>query len=306
MKDNTNTTITTVNDLSPRIGPGTSIYDKPEIKNVKVRCVPVGNLAYDTLVEGNTYLVYRKHIQTGEPTYSLCIYRDGYWIPYGLDDIIKSMTQFTGIPVLEDDHWVCANIAFNEEKPTDEPEQESEKHNPDEDSNEETVQEYVKRRNNEIADEEEEEQRKAKEEKMGRKMAGEFVPRGMPITQSPESYAIRNLNRTIEILMEYIQKLKDGIIDEPVMEQNWEHLKTFTNDLCDRISELEQKVAVLQLMPYNPYNPCTPYIPASPNTPLVPNQPSIPHWPYEPIITYSLPGGISMTSTLDCRRTGQN
>lgn len=320
--------ITTVNGGSPKLGPGSSIHgDKcwpgprgplgipPKIKNTKVRCVAVGNIMYEPLVEGNVYLVYRKHEQTGEPTYSLCVYKNGNWIPYGLDQYIGNIQGFTGIPVMDDDYWVCANTAFADgemcniefEEPTVEPEQEPEKHNQDEDSNEETVQEYVKRRHTEIAKEEEEEHRKAKEDKMRREMAGEPIPCCMPITPSPESQAIRNLNITIEILMEYIQKMKDGIIGEPVVEQNWEHLKNFTNQLLDRILELEKRMDNMPItlpgnpLPYQPY----PYVPASPNTPLTPGYPtppSIPEWPawppYGPIISYSLPGGINVTSTV--------
>ena len=100
-------------------------------------------------------------------------------------------------------------------------------------------------------------------------------------------------------LMEYIQKMKDGIIDEPVMEQNWEHLKNFTDQLFDRILELEKRMDNMPIA-----IPCQPHVPASPYTPLTPGYPtppSIPEWPawppYGPIISYSLPGGINVTST---------
>lgn len=319
--------ITTVNGGSPKLGPGTSIHggkpvpeietitNQAKIKNAKVRCVVVGNIKYEPLVEGNVYLVYRKHEQTGEPTYSLCVYKNGNWVPYGLEQCIGSIQGFVGIPVLDDDYWVCANTVFADgevcniefEKPTvePEPEQEPEKRNPDDDTNEETVQEYVKRRHEEIAKEEAEEQRKAKEDEMRRETAGEFIPRGMPITPSPESSAIRSLNLTIEILMEYIQKLKDGIVNEPVIEQNWEHLKNFTNGLLDRILDIERRLDNMPItLPGNPL-PYQPYTPASPNTPLTPGYPtppSVPEWPawppYGPIISYSLPGGVNITSTV--------
>ena len=293
--------ITTINGGSPKLGPGTSTsIGKHEIRSVNVRCVPVGNIKYESLVEGNVYLVYRKHEQTGEPTYSLCIYKNGNWVPYGLEQYIGPL--FTGIPVMDDDYWVCANTAFAEDNH--EPESEPENQNPEDtkkEPTEETVREYVERRLEEIAKNEAEEARKAKEEEMRCEEAGGWVPQCMPITPSSESIAIKSLSCTIEILMEYIQKMKDGMVNEPVIEQNWEHLKNFTNQLLDRILELEKRMDNIPIMlpcrPYQPLSPNTPLTPGYPTSPSVPDYPAYPPYPYGPIITYALPGGTNITST---------
>lgn len=260
----------------------------PPIKNAKIRCVVVGNMAYEPLVEGNVYLVYRKHEQTGEPTYSLCTYENGNWIPYGIAETIKKLPWFAGIPVTDEDFWVCANTAFADGEVCN-VEFEQPVEDPGKDTGNETVQDFVKRRHAEIEKEKQEQRQKAEKEKMEREMHGEIIPHCMPMNPSPESQAIRKLNRTVDILMEYIQKMQDGVISEPVIEKNWEHIKKLTNDMLDRIGELEEKVKNQQFIPY----PYIPVDPISPITPGYPNpNPSVPGYPYPfgPIITYSVPG----------------
>lgn len=310
MGDKTIAGITTINGGSPKLGPGSSIHgeqcwpgpqgrpgkvdpDFDYTKLWKFRYVLVGNKQYDQLVDGKLYLVYRKHEQTGEPTYSLCTYENGCWIPYGIIESIKNLPWFTGVPVDDADYWIDVNEMFQNISNTEEPE-EPEKQNLEEESDKkETVQEYVQRRLDEIDKEETERARQAKEDEMKREMAGEFIPRGMPITPSPESQGIRALDRKFEILMEFIQKMYDEIIDDPVIEKNWEHIKTLTNDMLDRISELEEKVKNQQFIPY----PCIPFEPISPITPGYPNpNPSVPGYPFGPIITYSVPGQGPMCS----------
>lgn len=297
MGDKTTAGITTINGGSPKLGPGSSIHGdycwtgpqgvqgQPPVKNSKIRCVVVGNVTYEPLVEGNIYLVYRKHEQTGEPTYSLCTYENGCWIPYGIIESIKKLPWFTGVPVSDEDWWICANVAFADGEicnVTFEPPTET----GDEPEKKETVQEYVQRRLDEIDKEETERARQAKEDEMKREMAGEFIPRGMPITPSPESQGIRALDRKFEILMEFIQKMYDEMIDDPVIEKNWEHIKTLTNDMLDRINELEEKVKNQPfIIPVEPISPISPITPGYPN----PN-PSVPGYPFGPIITYSVPG----------------
>ena len=293
MGDENTKGITTVNGGSPKLGPGSNIHGEqcwPGPQGVQGiaskfwRCVVVGNKAYEPLIEGNVYLVYRKHEQTGEPTYSLCTYENGNWIPYGIIESIKKLPWFVGIPVTDDDLWICVTTAFADDEASN-----AEVESPVEDPGNETVQDFVKRRREEIEKEECEQRQKAEKERMEREMRGEIVPHCMPITPSPESQAIRNLNRTVDILMEYIQKMQDGMISEPVIEKNWEHIKTLTNDMLDRIGELEEKVKNQQFIPY----PYIPVDPISPITPGYPNpNPSVPGYPYPfgPIITYSVPG----------------
>lgn len=304
MGDENTKGITTVNGGSPKLGPGSNIHGKqcwpgpqgvqgqPPVKNSKIRCVVVGNVTYEPLMEGNIYLVYRKHEQTGEPTYSLCTYENGCWIPYGIIESIKKLPWFTGVPVSDEDWWICANTAFADGEIcniTFEPPTEA----GDEPENKETVQEYVQRRLDEIDKEETERARQAKEDEIKREMSGEFIPKGMPIIPSPESQGIRALDRKFEILMEFIQKMLDGMISEPVIEKNWEHIKTLTNDMLDRIHELEEKVKNQQFIPY----PYIPVEPISPITPGYPNpNPSVPGYPFGPIITYSVPGQGPMCS----------
>lgn len=280
------------------LGPNSSIHNirvlpkgEDVMASTKVRCVPVGNIAYEPLVEGNTYLVYRKNEQTGEPTYSLCVYSNGNWIPAGLEPYIKNIPYFTGIPVTEDDYWVCANTAFADGtvcETTIEPPVEPE--SPEEDKHELSVKEFIDYRLVEMAVEEQEAKKKAEQEKFEQSKHS-VIPKAMPITLSPEQLQIRDLRKLVNVLIEYIEKRDNELLTEPVVEQNWEHLKKFTNELCDRICELERKVAILQLT----LTPAQPIQPWSPNTPYVPNQPSVPDWPYwppyGPIISYSLPGG---------------
>lgn len=280
----------------PQGQPGKVDPDFDYTKLSKFRCVLVGNKQYDQLVNGNLYLVYRKHEQTGEPTYSLCTYENGCWIPYGIIESIKSLPWFTGIPVEDADYWIGVNELFKNIDNTEEP-GEPEKQNIEEESKKkETVQEYVERRRKEIEQEEQERRRKADQENFDRIRRGEYTPHSMPITPSSESQAIHELNITIGILMEYIQKMQDDIIDEPVIEKNWEHLKNFTNDMLDRIIKLEEKIGstpfpyIPPVSPYpNPFEPITP-------SPITPGNP----WPYGPIVTYSvpgaLPGGITLNS----------
>jgi hypothetical protein len=310
MGDENTKGITTVNGGSPKLGPGSNIHgeqcwpgpqgqpgkvdpDFDYTKLSKFRCVLVGNKQYDQLVDGNLYLVYRKHEQTGEPTYSLCTYENGCWIPYGIIESVKRLPWFTGVPVDDTDYWIGVNELFQNIDNPEEPE-EPEKQNPEEESEKkETVQEYVQRRLDEIDKEETERARQAKEDEMKREMAGEFIPRGMPITPSPESQGIRALDRKFEVLMEFIQKMYDEIIDDPVIEKNWEHIKTLTNDMLDRISELEEKAKNQPFIPF----PCIPVEPISPITPGYPNpNPSVPGYPFGPIITYSVPGQGPMCS----------
>lgn len=240
-------------------------------KPTKVRCAVVGNRAYEPLVEGNLYLVCRRHDELGDPVYSLCTYRNGNWVPYGLEDYILNMSEFTGIPVLDEDYWVCANTAFEgiyeeqDASDTQEPK-------------DETVQEYVERRRMEIDNEEKEALHKTMENDLLLEMEGKRTPNGMHITPSHTDMAIGRTNKTIRILMEYIQGMKDAMIDSPMIEKNWEHFKNFTNGLLDRIIDLERRVDNMPItLPYGPNTPLAPLVPASPNIPSVP--PSVPGWP---------------------------
>lgn len=289
----------TLNNNGDRCWPGPQGPLGPKVENFRIRTAVVCNHTCDTLTEGNAYLVYRKHEQTGEPTYSLCTYENGCWIPYGIIESIKRLPWFTGVPVSDEDWWICANAAFNDELiPVDIVEKTDE--NVGKNAGKETVQEFVERRRAEIAQEEQEQRRKADQEKFESIRRGEYTPHRMPITPSPESLKIHELNITINILMEYIQKMQDDIIDEPVIEQNWNHVKELTNDMLDRIGELEEKVKNMQFIPV----PCVPVDPISPITPGYPNpNPSVPGYPFGPIITYSVPGQgpictSAMSSTL--------
>lgn len=269
----------------------------PEVKNTKIPLALVGNNTYAKPTEGKVYLVYRKHEQTGEPTYSLCTYENGNWIPYGIIESIKKSPWFAGVPVTDEDYWICADDAFI--KSPDDTVEETGKETSKE-TGKETVQEFVARRRAEIAQEEQEQRRKADQENFDRIRRGEYTPHIMPITPSPESQEIHELNITINILMEYIQKMQDDIIDEPVIEQNWNHINVLTNDMLDRIGKLEEKIKNIQFIPV----PCVPTDPISPITPGFPNpNPSVPSWPLGPIITYSVPGqgpicASAMSSTL--------
>lgn len=297
MKDKPNEKLKECGGTRYTLGPNSSIHnirvlpkDEKVMASTKVRCVAVGNKTYDTLVDENTYLVYRKHEQTGEPTYSLCIYRNGCWIPYGIDNFIKNMSGFVGIPVMDDDYWICANEAFdNFETETVESvaNNESEKSNSDNVKNE-TVQDFVKRRLMEIEMEEDENIRKVREEERERAWKGEFESISIPVSPTKNDYALKRTNQIINILMEYIQKMKDDIIDEPIIEQNWHHLKEIINELFDRIAKLESKVNELQLLPSHPLQPYTPV------SPYIQDHP----WPLGPVITYAIPGKGTVTSTI--------
>ena len=273
----------------------------PEVKNTKIPLALVGNNAYDKPIEGKVYLVYRKHEQPGEPTYSLCTYENGNWIPYGIIESIKKLPWFVGVPVTDEDYWICADDAFI--KSQGDTVEETGKETDEETGKEtrkETLEEFVARRREEIDREEQEQRRAEDQEKFERIRRGEYIPHSMPITPSPESLKIHDLNITIIILMEYIQKMQDDIIVEPVIEQNWNHVKELTNDMLDRISELEEKVKNIQFIPV----PCVPVDPISPITPGYPtSSPSIPGYPFGPVITYSVPGqgpicASAMSSTL--------
>lgn len=89
----------------------------------------------EALVEGKVYLVqcYSKRNQWGE--YSLCIYKDGCWIPYSIWNIVKNDPTFKGVPVTVDEFWVCVDNIFNN---IDNHNEEREKHN-----NEEQVEEQI-------------------------------------------------------------------------------------------------------------------------------------------------------------------
>ena len=186
MGDENTKGITTVNGGSPKLGPGSNIHGEqcwPGPQGVQGiaskfwRCVVVGNKAYEPLIEGNVYLVYRKHEQTGEPTYSLCTYENGNWIPYGIIEAIKKLPWFVGIPVTDDDLWICVTTAFADDEASN-----AEVESPVEDPGNETVQDFVKRRREEIEKEECEQRQKAEKERMEREMRGEIVPHCMPIT----------------------------------------------------------------------------------------------------------------------------
>ena len=61
-------------------------------------------------INGHRYVVYRKHETTGEPTYSICIYKDDMWIPNIVD--IMNFIGFNGIPVKDDDKWIDLDAVF--------------------------------------------------------------------------------------------------------------------------------------------------------------------------------------------------
>ena len=113
----------------------------------------------------------------------------------------------------------------------------------------------------------------------------------MPLDPDPGRVDLDRLKKDFKYALEYIDLLEKKIATKPVMEQNWEHLKNFTNQLLDRILELEKKMANIPItLPYSPYTPLQPVCP-----PLIPEWPAWP--PYGPVISYALPGGVNVTTT---------
>lgn len=255
--------ITTVNGGSPKLGPGTIISNPDISQTIQVKdidesahnatcalkCALVFTPQAGKPEDGKTYLVYRPNVDTGEPTYSICICKNGNWIPQSIAQF--NITGFTGIPIAEDDQWICCEDAFltkpeDMEYPVDDISKDLTK-----DPNDiEQLSKYVERR------------------------LGEFG-KGLPLSR---------LERIVELVIEYID---DKLIQGPVVEQNWEHLKVFTNGLCDRICTLEQKISELQLH-INPFQPVQPYPPYQPYPaiPTTPEWPGTPSWPLGPIVTY--------------------
>lgn len=288
LKPNSNPSITTVNGGSPKLGPGTIISSPGTSQTIQVKdideseyasiyalkCALVFTPQAGKPEDGKTYLVYRPNVDTGEPTYSICICKNGNWIPQSIAQF--NITGFIGIPVAEDDQWICCEDAFLT-KPED-------MAHPVDD-----ISEDITKDPNDI------------------EQLSKYVERRLEESGN-ELNGLSRIERIMMLVMEYID---DKLIQGPVVEQNWMHLKEFTNDLCDRICKLEQKIAELQLyinpfqpgQPYPPYQPYQPY-PAIPTTPEWPGTPS---WPLGPIVTYVTHTGMPPFvpgSTLSI--TGQN
>lgn len=213
----------------------------------------------EPLVEDNIYLVCRKNMDN-DPTYLLCIYSNGCWVPYGLENITKTM--FTGIPIIDEDRWVCVNTMFENilTSPVDSEKSASIKN--------EGVHEFMIRRIAEMCDD----------------MKDNHTNKNNNMIQSWEGPL--NIYRIIDIMLEYIDKLDKKTIPDHILEKNWEHLKNFTNKLCDRICELERKINNITIINDLQKSP-SPYIPTDPSpVSPYPSTPSIPT-PYSPIITYS-------------------
>lgn len=188
------------------------------------RCVTVGNTKHNQLTEGKLYLVYRKHEQTGEPTYSLCVHRDGCWIPYGIDHILNNLPGFTGIPVTDTDYWIEVGALFqNVDTPAEEPEK-PETQGPEEEPEIDEVHAYVERRLYEMEN------------------------------KCTERYS--KINRRLGIMMGYIHSLKDDVANGHGAVRNGEYLKTITDELLDRVIRLEEK---LSCMPHQYVPPITAY-----------------------------------------------
>lgn len=246
----------------------------------KIKMAFVENMMFRKPENGHTYVVYRKHELTGEPTYSICIYMDGNWIP----EVIKSMNipNFNGIPACDDDMWIDLEVAF---MPLDEIDKTVDKtihdiitvEGPKEpDVTKMTCREYLQH----CVDKREAEELKRKSMSTGIKK-GQF--KAMSMEHDHDRDAIKRINERLNDMMDYIDK---RFLDNPAIEQNWSHVKELINGLIDRVSELERRHQPLTtpdipLVPNQPYQPYTPY----------PTVPSIPAWPYNPIVTYSVPGG---------------
>lgn len=188
------------------------------------RCVTVGNTKHNQLTEGKLYLVYRRHEQTGEPTYSLCVYRDGCWIPYGIDHILNNLPGFTGIPVTDTDYWIEVGAIFQSvDKPAEEPEK-PETQGPDEEPEIDEVHAYVERRLYEMEN------------------------------KCTERYS--KINKRLGIMMGYIHSLKDDVANGHGAVRNCEYFKNITDELLDRVIRLEEK---LSCMPPQYVPPITAY-----------------------------------------------
>lgn len=188
------------------------------------RCITVGNTKHNQLAEGKLYLVYRRHEQTGEPTYSLCVYRDGCWIPYGIDHILNNLPGFTGIPVTDTDYWIEVGAIFQSvDKPAEEPEK-LETQGPEEEPEIDEVHAYVERRLYEMEN------------------------------KCTERYS--KINKRLGIMMGYIHSLKDDVANGHGAVRNGEYFKNIADELLDRVIRLEEK---LSCMPPQYVPPITAY-----------------------------------------------
>jgi hypothetical protein len=284
---------------SIKIGENSCIHNAHPIKTAVV----CDSVWYGKPENGHKYVVYRKHETTGEPTYSICVCKDDMWIPEiffsgVFPSSIGIPIKEVGVPIVDEDEWIDLETAFQtyEKKPAVQdvtPAEESKNKEPE--VTDMTCREYLQY----CVDKREAEELKQKVDNKGIKNS---IHKAMPLEPDPNRDAIKRINERLDDIVEYIDK---RFLDNPAIEQNWKHIKDFTNSLLDRILELEKRVPYvipdIPLVPNQPYQPYTPYpaTPINPITPWYPTTPSVPNpWPYGPIISYSIPGVGTITSSI--------
>ena len=235
----------------------------------------IGDAAHMTLEEGKKYLVYRKNPETGEPTYSICIYRNGGWVPEVFVEM--NIMGFTAFPILPEDKFIDLDQAFkvNQVKKSDKKQPEIK----EPDVNTMSCSEYVNTRAK---------QHELEDKQHFKELIERYKQDGLPVPKlDPDMKSFIFNNDKVNSIIDYIDK---RMVDGPMIEKNWEHLKNFTNEILNRVIELEKTV---ENMP-------RPLIPLG-DPGIFPDQigpcfpPSCPQYPEDlPIITYSAPGvGIS-------------
>lgn len=213
--------------------------------------------------DGKQYLVYRK-IDNHE-YYWISIYdkEKDRWVATGNAPWPETMS----VTRREEDLWMDLEATFHPKDVKEEPEIMNKIIKGNKQELPGDVMDWLEKRREE--DEKEEQDRYL--ERQRKKFEDNSGFHAMEIAPSDEMVAIGKLRKDFEHLCEYIR-----------------HLKNQHDISCDfyqkEIQELQNRI--ISLDPIRPY---------------VPNQPSVPEWPawppYGPIISYTLPGGINVTTT---------
>ncbi len=264
----------TTNRLPSSVYPDES---QPTIPLTKVPVIIVGNKQYQPLVEGHKYLIYRNMGDNVEPSFSICIYKEGLWVPEPISYIIAGILginhDINPVPVEDRDWYIDLFDFVKTTKPQEHVSHDTIKAKSEEpDVNTFSLYEFIEKRidmyREKLAHEAEENERLRKE-------AEHHGVETTPVEPNPMKEQLDELNLKIDTIIGWLDA---NLIDGPTLDRNWEHIKTLTNDILDRLATLEQGRL---LWPNTPLCPGYP----EPQTPIQP-YPS----PWGPVITYAVPG----------------
>ena len=256
-----------------------SVYQEesqPIFPLTKVPVLIVGNKQYQPLVDGHKYLVYRNMGYNVEPSFSICTYKEGSWVPEIINYIIAGVLginhEIKPVPV-EDRDWYIDLFDFVKTTKSQEPAlHDTIKAKPEEpDVNTLSLYEFIEKRivmyREKLAHEAEENERLRREaERDGVETA--------PAEPNPMKEQLDELNLKIDTIIGWLDA---NLIDGPTLDRNWEHIKTLTNDILDRLIILEQGRSLWPNIPMQPMYP-------EPQTPVQPYP-----GPWGPVITYTVP-----------------